>query len=663
MMTLPFFAAVALKGALVLLLAALATVLLRAAPASARHGIWAAAFGALLLLPVLETVGPHWALGMLPAAEPPLILVEGVPMPPAVPAPPAPPAPPGFPAGHVNAAAITAHQAAIADFESDMADFEAQMGDFDAAMADFDAQQADHEAMLAAFEADVDAQVAATFSTAGLPQPDRRFPTLALWALGLWGLGAFVVGLGWLAATLAAYRLVALARPETDEEWGVLAEHARRLSGLDEPVRLLRSDALEVPIAWGLGRPAVVLPASADEWTEDRREAVLLHEMAHLRRRDAWTQVIAQVAVSLHWPNPLAWWGYRRFLDAREQACDDAVIQGGARPSAYAAHLVGVARALRRDRLALAGVAPMARKAPLEGRITSILDAERRRGRLGRSGVGGMLAFVALVAVPLGAIQPVAQATEAADDPVVLASSLDPTAPEAPEAPPAPLALVADTTDQDEACDLDEWECEDIRAALAQARKDAARALQNARRALDDAERYRPETVRIRQEALRDAEAALAQIDVAAVRADAARGLRESTGWTTAHSEARAAVERAQRDAQRDIERAMREAQGDVERAQREAEREQRDALREAQREIERAQRDADRSRREALRQADEARHSVSVSTNGTTTVHLSTETTVNTEIGVRMDSADIDWDAVDAARREAVRRSHGDSR
>jgi len=551
-----------------------------------------------------------------------------------------------------------------------MADFEAQMGDFDAAMADFDSQQADHEAMLAAFEANVDAQVdaqlAATFSTVDLRQPDHQFPTLALWALGLWGLGALVVGLGWLAATLAANRLVATARPEVDEEWGVLAERARRLSGIDEPVRLLRSDVLEVPIAWGLGRPAVVLPASADEWTEDRREAVLLHEMAHLRRRDAWTQTVAQVAVALHWPNPLAWWGYRRFLDAREQACDDAVIQGGARPSAYAAHLVGVARSLRKDRLALAGVAPMARKAPLEGRITSILDADRRRGRLGRSGVGGMLVFVALVAVPLGAIQPVAQATETADDPVVLASSLDrpvPEAPEAPEAPPAPLALVADTTDQDEACDLDERECEEIRAALAQARKDAARALKDARRALDDAERTRPETVRIRQEALREAEAALAQIDVAAVRADAARGLRESTGWATAQSEARAALERAQRDAQRDIERAMRDAQRDVERAQREADRVQRDALREAQREVERAQRDADRSRREALRQADEALRSVSVSTNRATGIHLRTETTVNTEVHVDTVTADIDWDAVDAARREAVRRSHGDSR
>ncbi|MEL7362549.1 MAG: hypothetical protein AAFN13_10795, partial [Bacteroidota bacterium] len=84
--------AIALKGALVLLLAALVVRLLHAAPASARHGVWAAAFAALLLLPVLESVGPQWAVGVLPASAP---LTQAVAPPAPLPLPPpSPPAPP-----------------------------------------------------------------------------------------------------------------------------------------------------------------------------------------------------------------------------------------------------------------------------------------------------------------------------------------------------------------------------------------------------------------------------------------------------------------------------------------------------------------------------------------------------------------------------------------
>lgn len=384
MTTLPLLFSVALKGLLVLALAATATHALRKAPASARHGVWAAAFGVLLLLPVLEAVGPTWTVSVLPAAAPPVLAVAP---PPGSPAPPAPPAPPAFPAPLTEAEA----EALAAEIEAEMAEFEAEMAGFAAEMDGLEA-------------------VAPLPPLPVAPAWSVGWTSPLAWLLGIWAVGAVVVAMGWLSAFASAHRLVRTARPETDDEWAVLAERARRLSGLAERVRLLRSHQIEVPIAWGFGRPAVVLPASADAWSDDRREAVLLHEMAHLRRRDAWTQVLAQAALSLHWPNPFAWMGYRQFLDAREQACDDAVIQGGARPSAYAEHLVGVARSLRKDRLALAAVAPMARRVPLESRIRSILEVGRRRGALGRPALGGTVGVALLVLVPLAALRPVAGA-------------------------------------------------------------------------------------------------------------------------------------------------------------------------------------------------------------------------------------------------------------
>ena len=404
MTTIPFFLAVALKGAVVLALAGLAALLLRHAPASARHGVWAAAFCGLLLLPVLEAMGPRWDISVLPSSGP--AYAVPMPTPPAAPLPPAPPLPPGVvafapPGSPVHAADIADIGADVAAFEAEMAGFEAEMAGFEAEMEGFIAERARLGAEAASL---------AYFDVPGAAAP--RWSSPVAWVVGAWALGAVLVALGWLSAFLAAHRLVRTATPEVDEEWAVLAERARRLSGLPAPVRLLRSDRLDVPIAWGYGRQAVVLPASSDAWSTDRREAVLLHEMAHLRRHDAWTQVLAQTAVALHWINPLAWVGYRRFLDAREQACDDAVIQGGARPSAYAEHLVGVARSLRRDRIALAAVAPMARRVPLESRVCSILDASRRRSSLGQPAVRRTVGLALVLVLPLAALRPVAEAQD-----------------------------------------------------------------------------------------------------------------------------------------------------------------------------------------------------------------------------------------------------------
>ena len=327
----------ALKGAIVLLSAGLAAGLWRRGTAAARHGVWAAAFAALLVLPALAAFGPIWEVPLLPA-EPAAPALAGAPL----------------PAAEASAA-----------------------------------------------------------SPAPATAPDARGPVPALaW---LWGAGAALVLMGWGAALAAARVLVARAETVTDLAWLDALDRARRHNGERRHVRLLRSQALDVPVAWGLGHPAVVLPRGADAWDADRREAVLLHEVAHLARRDARTQVVAQLAVALHWFDPLAWWGYRRFLDERERACDDAVLRSGALPSAYAAHLIGIARVARAKPaglrpLASAGVSAMARPSGLESRVRSILG-ERRRAGLSRPGVAALGAAAAALLVPLAACQLTGRAT------------------------------------------------------------------------------------------------------------------------------------------------------------------------------------------------------------------------------------------------------------
>ena len=93
-----------------------------------------------------------------------------------------------------------------------------------------------------------------------------------------------LLSLAWSA--LVVRRIVRQARPLTDESWaGPLYEIADRL-GLDDAPRLLRSEEAKMPFACGVLRATIVLPAESDGWTLDRRRAVLLHELAHVRRRD-----------------------------------------------------------------------------------------------------------------------------------------------------------------------------------------------------------------------------------------------------------------------------------------------------------------------------------------------------------------------------------------
>jgi len=219
--------------------------------------------------------------------------------------------------------------------------------------------------------------------------------------------GAALGILQMLFAFASLYRLRRRARP-FDAEGLVESPEAE----------LLESDACGMPMTFGVLRPVVMLPADAVDWNPERLRCVLLHELAHVRRGDVATHLIARTALVLYWWNPLAWFAWRQFLKERERATDDLVLHAGARASEYAGHLLEVARTLQPSPATAWAAIAMARRSELEGRLVAILDSRvNRTPSRRRSAALAVLFAVALVA-PFAAVR--------AQNPV-LPPELDPT--------------------------------------------------------------------------------------------------------------------------------------------------------------------------------------------------------------------------------------------
>ena len=159
----------------------------------------------------------------------------------------------------------------------------------------------------------------------------------ALWATGAALLLARLVH-GGLVASLArrAHRVLDGRR--------TLARQLCAALGVRRPVRLLESNEPVLPMTWGVLQPTVLLPDSSRAWSEERLQLVLLHELAHVRRLDALTQLARS------WPARSTgftrWCGWRPAGCAPvEYACDDHVLSAGRPPPSTRASLGHGARA------------------------------------------------------------------------------------------------------------------------------------------------------------------------------------------------------------------------------------------------------------------------------------------------------------------------------
>jgi beta-lactamase regulating signal transducer with metallopeptidase domain len=371
-----------IKSAVILSIAGLMAASLRRASAASRHLVWSVAIASLLALPALSVALPSWRIAALPSL-----------------------------ATIVHAPANASIAASVSEGALDPTGFGAV-----ATAPEFERAQ-ERGADLRSQGRPLNIGTESPASNPGpsrldaAPSSDSSFQNGFDWKVALslaWLAGSFVV-MARLAAGTARVWLLTRQAQGVESSWVMLARTLAARLRLRRRVSIFKTDRISMPMTWGLMRSAVLLPKEADEWSTECRWIVMAHELTHVKRRDCLMQALAQLACAVYWFNPLVWFAAWRLRVERELACDDHVLEAGAKASDYASHLVEIASSFGAANCGSPVAVGMA-CSHLESRVRSILDPNARRRGVNGLKVALAAVFAAVLTAPLAMLRPGAAA-------------------------------------------------------------------------------------------------------------------------------------------------------------------------------------------------------------------------------------------------------------
>jgi bla regulator protein BlaR1 len=216
-----------------------------------------------------------------------------------------------------------------------------------------------------------------------------------LWLGGVMALSIRAIG-GWTLAN-------ALARQGTISPSPALLQRCHNLQhrlSVTAPVRFLLSYRITAPVVIGLVKPVILIPVSALMGLSPQQlDALILHELAHIRRRDTVINILLATVETILFYHPAVWWVSRQVRVERENCCDDHAVSACGDVGLYVEALTSL------ENQKAYGLALAANGGSLKSRVARLLDVPVQSSRFSLSGVTG-LALLGLVAASVAIAAP-----------------------------------------------------------------------------------------------------------------------------------------------------------------------------------------------------------------------------------------------------------------
>jgi Zn-dependent protease with chaperone function len=206
-----------------------------------------------------------------------------------------------------------------------------------------------------------------------------------------------------LVRVVKAYRHVQQVRFEglikMDARWRVYIQELAHRIGISREVKVWLSEKIDIPATIGYLKPLILIPvASFNHLTPEQVEAILLHELAHIKRHDYLLNLVVTVVETILFFNPFAQLITRHIKTERENSCDDFVLQFRYNPHEYASALLSLEQRRRTPELAMMASG----KTDLLDRIKRIMNVQTKPMNYGQklfallitAGILGSLAWL-----------------------------------------------------------------------------------------------------------------------------------------------------------------------------------------------------------------------------------------------------------------------------